>query len=170
MRRIIGKAAHYAERICGGIAVLSIALLLAVVAANIGARAIFDLSGTRINFLVPGAIEQAKFALLIAVFAAFPPSIKTALVSVDFLVEKLPKRLQKYAERLWFFVLFLFAVILVWLFGEEALTLFERGDTTQDIHVPLFIFYVIIALECAALALVSLREVLAIQPEPGGAF
>ena len=164
MRLLIVKGARIAEKSCEAVAISALVYLLGVVALNVLARVFFDLSDARLNFLVHGAIEQAAYALLITVFAALPSSIRTGLVSVDILTRKLPQKAQIFAARLWFFVLLILAVVLAVLFGEEAVTAFGRGDTTQDIHAPLYVFYAALTLACCALALVSLCA--ALVPEP----
>lgn len=156
---VFAKPARFVEKVSAYLAVAAIVYLLAVVAFSVIARIVFDFSDTRINFLIPGAIEQASYALLIAVFASIPPAIKDGgLVHVDIFTKKLPVSFQNFAARLWFAVLAVVAVTLTWLFAEETQTLFLRGDTTQDLHLPMFVFYGVVTFECFALALIALDE------------
>lgn len=156
---MLSKPARFVEKISAYLAVTAIVYLLAVVAFSVIARIVFDFSDTRINFLIPGAIEQASYALLVAVFASIPPAIKQGgLVHVDIFTKKLPVTFQRFTARLWFVVLAVVAVTLTWLFAEETKTLFLRGDTTQDLHLPMFVFYAVVTFECFALAVIALDE------------
>jgi TRAP-type C4-dicarboxylate transport system permease small subunit len=161
---LLTTPATLARKACESLAMLATAYLLFVVAFNIAARAVFDLTGGSINFLINGAIEQAAYALLILVFASLPAALHSGLVSVDVLTTKLPDGIQSLAKRVWFLVFFGFALLLLWLFAHETATSFVRGDSSQDLGIPLYVFFTVITVECAALALVSLRE--ALSPTP----
>lgn len=141
---------------CGFLASTAILGLFAVVAINILMRALFDASGTQINLMIPGAVELAKYALLIAVFASLPAALENGLIRVDVLTGMMPKALRQALDRFWYLVLFLFAAALAWLFAGQVAETYERGEITQDWGMPLWIFYAVITVECAAFALVSL--------------
>ena len=135
--------------------------LLATVALNIIARPIFSATDGRIDFLVPGAIEQATYALLIFTFAAIPAAGQAGLVNVDVFIGRLPRPAKSLLERFWRLVLVVLACVLCWKFGVETVTKFGRGDLTQDLRIPHYIFYAVITVECAALAIISLSDALA---------
>ncbi|NIR59599.1 MAG: TRAP transporter small permease, partial [Gammaproteobacteria bacterium] len=90
---------------------------------------------------VPGAVELARYSLLILVFAALPRAAVSGLVSVDLLLGVMPDPLRRALERTWDLLLSVFAGIVAWLFAEKTLTMAERGDATQDLGVPLFLVY-----------------------------
>lgn len=164
---LIQQAMHWLRVLCQGIAVLAILMLFGVVAFNIVARLIFDLTGGSVNFLILGAIELSKYALMIAVFAAIPAMHATGLIRVDILSRSFPAWIQRVLDALWSVLLLIFAVILAWMFAEEATTAFSRGDETQDLRMPLWLFHVIASLECMALAFLVLGSVLGLAPRPG---
>ena len=156
----IQQAMRWLRVLCQGLAVLAILMLFGVVAFNIVARLIFDLTGGTVNFLILGAIELSKYALLIAVFAAIPAMQASGLIRVDILSRSFPAWTQRALDVLWLVLLFVFAVILAWMFAEEAMTAFSRGDETQDLRMPLWLFHATAALECIALAVLVLGGVL----------
>ena len=51
-----------------------------------------------------------------------------------------------------------FGAVLCFAFWEFMHTALERGDQTQDLRWPLWPFYCIAALECAALSLLAIGE------------
>ncbi|MEM1386639.1 MAG: TRAP transporter small permease [Pseudomonadota bacterium] len=143
------------QRLCAALAVAAILALLAVVAINIVARALFDASGGTIALMIPGAIELAQYLLMIAVFAAIPASLQSGMLRVDLVSRHLPPPLNAALDRLWLVLLITVALVLMIRFGGEALTIWERGDVTQDLRVPLWLFYGVACLECLALALLA---------------
>ncbi len=151
---------------CQGLAVFAILMLFGVVAFNIVARLIFDITGGAVNVLLLGAIELSKYALMVAVFAAIPAMHATGLIRVDILSRVFPAWTQRALDVLWSVLLFVFAVILAWMFADEAMTAFSRGDETQDLRMPLWLFHAIAALECTALAILVLGSVLGLADTP----
>ena len=157
---LIQQAMHWLRVLCQGIAVLAILMLFGVVAFNIVARLIFDLTGGAVNVLILGAIELSKYALLIAVFAAIPAMQARGLIRVDILSRSFPAWTRRVLDAFWSVLLFVFAMILAWMFAEEAMTAFSRGDETQDLRMPLWLFHAITTFECIALAVLVLGGVL----------
>ena len=149
-----------AVKICEIIAFAAVLVLFAVVAFNVVGRAIFDMTHSAVNLMIPGAIELASYTLLIAVFAAFPVSLKHGMVRVDVLIGHLPKALRGLLNRLWSLVTLVLAVTLVRLFFAEMQTVYAQGDTTQDLRVPLWPVYGVLTFECAVLALAALAELI----------
>lgn len=158
MGRVISRAIAMLRRGCGVLAMAAAAYLLGVVAFNVAARSVFDATGGALNAMIPGAIEQSSYALLVFVFAAIPASLPAGLVSVDLFVGAFPSLLRRLLTAFWWGVLVVVAGALTVLFAEEAAATLARGELTQDLGAPLWIFYAITAGECAALALISLFE------------
>lgn len=130
--------------------------LLGVVALNVAARALFDATGGAANLIIPGALEQASLALAALVFAAAPASLPGALVRVEILIERAPRPLTRALEAFWRWALALFAATLALVLAEEAAAAYRRGALTQDLEAPLALVYGVLALECAAFALLAL--------------
>lgn len=133
--------------------------LLAVVAFNIIARQLHDLTSGDISFMIPGAIELSKYTLLLIVFSALPRASTHGMVKVDLLSNRFPISFRQFLNKLWLILMALFSSILIWLFFNKALLLFKRGDATQDLQMPLFYFYSIICIASLATSLSCLFEV-----------
>jgi TRAP-type C4-dicarboxylate transport system permease small subunit len=125
-------------RLCDGIAVAALALMFAVVATNVLARAMFDYTGQAVNFIIPGAIEISRYALMVTVLASLPRAAEAGMVRVDLLIERLPRPLAGVLERLWYLAIAAFGGVAGWLLLEEAWLQRGRGDATQDLEVPLW--------------------------------
>ena len=134
-------------------------LLLALVAFNIIARQIHDLSSGNINFMIQGAVELSKYALLIIIFSALPRAITQGMVRVDLLSKRFPQAFRHLLNKLWSILIAGFTSILAWLFSQKALLTFSRGDATQDLQIPLFYIYSFISLACIATTVACLYKI-----------
>lgn len=153
-------------RVCDGIALGALAVMFAVVATNVLARAVFDYSGQAVNFIIPGAIEISRYALMVTVLASLPRAAEAGMVRVDLLIERLPRWLAGALERLWFLAIAAFGAVTGWLLVEEAWLQRGRGDATQDLGVPLWIFTGYAGVMLAVLGLTGLW--LALKPQAAG--
>ena len=129
---------------------LALALLLAVTAAGILTRVLFDLTAGRVDLLLSDAVEMATYALLITVFAAMP-------VTVEVFSRTWPVWLTAALDRFWSLTFGTLAALLAWRYAEESLAVLARGDTTQDMQLPLWIFYAFAVPAFAAAGFVALR-------------
>lgn len=129
-----------------------------VVAFNVLARIIFDVSDTGVNMMIPGAIEQVSYLLGIVALAALAASLKEGMIAVDFVVERLPDLPRALVARFWFLGVVVLATVLAWLFWEDAHATYLRGEETQDLRIPMFLIFGFYALQCLALAIIALRE------------
>lgn len=146
------------------IAALALSVLLAVVAGSISTRLLFDLTGGRINLLFEGAIELATYALLVTVFAALPRAMRGGLVNVDLFTGAWPAALNRGLDRLWLMLFALFAAVLAWRYGLQTLASLRRGDTTQDLQLPLYGFFGYASIACFGLAVVAAGIALSRRP------
>lgn len=151
------KAAATAQRASTYVAVLALMYLAVIVAANIAARAIFDLTEGGYNFIIAGAIEQTGLALVVLVFAALGASLNNAMIGVDIFTSRMPAGLQSLLSRIWMLLTACVFALLIWLFVHEATTMLKRGDTTQDLNLPLHLFYWIASAQCFAISLIALN-------------
>ncbi|MET4806882.1 TRAP transporter small permease [Limibacillus sp. MBR-115] len=133
----------------------ALGFLLLVVAASILARILYDSSGGAIDLLIPGAIEAASYALLVLIFAALPLAAGEGLIRVEFLTARLPLALRQFMDRLWLILAGCVGGLMAWNFAWETLTALQRGDATQDMQIPLFLFYGFITITSAAFALAA---------------
>lgn len=143
-------------RLCDRVAAAALAVLLGVVAVNIAGRALFDATGQAVNLMIPGAIELSRYALMVLVFAALPRAAEAGMVRVDLLIEHLPRPLRAPLERLWLLAIAAFGAAAAWLLARKALLESARGDVTQDLGLPLWLFTGFAGLAAAALAVTAL--------------
>ena len=134
--------------------------LLMIVAFNIIARQIHDLSHASISFMLPGAIELSRYALLIIVFMALPRASSRGMVRVDVISNLFPNAFRHFLEALWLSLMAGFTTVLAWLFINKAWLMFNRGDATQDLLMPLFIFYLLVAIASIATTLTCLGSII----------
>lgn len=127
-------------RLCDAVAVAALVVLLGVVAVNIVGRALFDATGQAVNLMIPGAIELSRYALLVVVFAALPRTAEAGMVRVDLVIERLPDPLRRGLERVWSLAVAAFGAAAGWLLLEKAMLEAERGDVTQDLELPMWLF------------------------------
>ncbi|MFQ5566404.1 MAG: TRAP transporter small permease [Paracoccaceae bacterium] len=153
-------------RLCDAIALIALAVLFGVVAVNILGRALFDATGHAVNLMIPGAIELSRYSLMVLVFASLPRAAETGIVRVDLLIGHLPPRLAGPLDRLWALVIATFGAAAGWLLIDKALVQAGRGDATQDLEMPLWLFTGTAGLAAAALALTGLW--LALRPRAHG--
>lgn len=146
---------------------LCLLYMVCVVGLNVLARIVFDLTDTGVNLMIPGAIEQVSYLLGIVALAGLTASLSHGMIAVDFLVARLPGLGQALVARFWFLGLVALACVLCWLFTEDMLATFARGEETQDLRLPMFLIYGLFALQSLALAVVALREVLTSQGAHG---
>jgi len=156
---------HRLLRLCDAVALTAVAVLFGVVAVNVIGRALFDVSGQLINIMIPGAIEISRYALMVAVMASLPRAAEAGMVRVDLLVERLPPRLVGLLDRLWFLAISAFGAAAGWLLLTEARLQVTRGDATQDLEIPMWLFTGFAGLALAVLALTGLW--LALRGRPG---
>jgi TRAP-type C4-dicarboxylate transport system permease small subunit len=117
-----------------------LAMLFIAVESVLG-RILFDLTGGKINVTLPGGIELGSYALLVLVFASLPRAAISGLISVDLVMGALPRPVRQALERSWDLLLAAFAAIIGWLFGNETMTMYSRGDMSQDLGIPLYLVY-----------------------------
>ena len=135
-------------------------VLLFIVAFNIIARLLYNLTEGSVSLMIPGAIELSKYALLFIVFTALPRASVSGMVRVDLISNSLPTKLAIFLDKLWLVLMASFSATLVWLFSQKALLTFVRGDATQDLQIPLFYFYAVISIACVATMLSCLGKVI----------
>lgn len=141
-----------------GLAGGALVAMLAVTAAGILTRLLFDLSGGALDLLIGDAVEVATYALLVTVFAALPRALADGLVRVELFSRAWPAWLQGALDRLWDLSFALLAGLLAWRYARETLAVLARGETTQDMQLPLWPFYLFAALAFAGVGLIALAK------------
>ena len=101
--------------------------------------------------------RQTHEAALAGLFAeVLRLCVEAGMVRVDLLIEHLPARLAGLLERLWALVIAAFGAAAGWLLIGDARVQIGRGDVTQDLELPLWLFTGFAGLAAAALALTGL--------------
>ena len=139
-------------RLCDAVALIALAVLFGVVAANVLGRALFDATGQSLNLMIPGAIELSRYALMVLVFASLPRAAEAGMVRVDLLIDRLPPLLSRFLDSLWGLAIAAFGGATGWLLIEDALLQARRGDATQDLEMPLWLLTGFAGLASLALA------------------
>jgi TRAP-type C4-dicarboxylate transport system permease small subunit len=145
--------------------VAAVAVLFGVVAVNVIARSLFDVTGQWVNLMIPDAIEISRYALMVAVMASLPRAAEAGMVRVDLLVERLPPRLAGLLDRLWYLAIAAFGAAAGWLLLNEAILQVTRGDASQDLEIPMWFFTGFAGLALAALALTAIWLAVRRKPE-----
>jgi len=140
-------------RLCDTIALIALAVLFGVVAVNVLGRTIFDVTGQALNLMIPGAIELSRYALMVLVFISLPRAAESGMVRVDLLIGHLPRQLARMLDRVWALAIAGFGAVTAWQLIDEAVLQAGRGDATQDLEMPLWLFTGIAGLAAVALAL-----------------
>jgi len=143
-------------RLADGLAALALAGLVAAVAGGVAGRVAADLTGGAVDLQIPGAVELARLALLILVFAALPRAFRTGLIRVDVLADRLPRSLARTLARVWSVLAAAFGGLLAWRYAAQAWAEAGRGDATQDLALPLWPFSAAGAVSAALVLLVAL--------------
>jgi TRAP-type C4-dicarboxylate transport system permease small subunit len=146
---------------------LCLLYMVCVVGLNVLARIVFDATGTTVNLMIPGAIEQVSYLLGVVALAGLTASLSNGMIAVDFVIARLPGRGQALVARFWFLALVALALVLCWLFYEDMRATYRRGEESQDLRVPMYLIYGLFTLQSLALAVVALREMLTKHGEHG---
>lgn len=160
MLHLIRRLGDLAETAARTLAIVGIAYLLFVVAFNVVARIVFDLSGATLNLMIPGAIEQASYVLGLVAIASLGAAMPAGMITVDLITERLPASLRAGLARIWYAVVLILALVLMWLLVHETAALAARGEETQDLRLPMAWMYGMFSFEFLVLALICLREAL----------
>ncbi|MFK7903407.1 MAG: TRAP transporter small permease [Nitratireductor sp.] len=172
--RFLRNSLKLLRQACLLLAIFAGVFLFAVVSLNIIARLIFDLSDGAINFMLSGAIELAQYSLMVLIFAAIPAALNigtagkssnTGLIRVDVFSQKFSHTVQNALNKFWLLCIAAFALVLVAQFFEQSITTFYRGDETQDLRLPLWIFYALASVANTALALLALAQCFGISDQ-----
>ena len=134
----------------------ALVVLLFVIVESVIGRLIFNISGGAINIIIPAAIELAKYSLLTLVFFSIPRATISGLVRVDIAVSFLSDTTNRWLARSWDSLLAAFAVIIGYHFAHDAWQMYWRGDSTQDLGIPLYLIYGMLVFCSASIAVSSI--------------
>jgi len=127
--------------LCDKIAFALISFMMLTVFINVLSRLVFNLTDGELNLMLPGSIELVSYSMLFMVFTSMPRALFNGPIRVEIFVTKFPASVNQHLTRLWNLLLTLFFTTIGILFGQNTLTMFHRGDVTQDLGVPLYLIY-----------------------------
>lgn len=139
--------------------------MMLTVAASVLTRLLFDLTDGGLNLVFPGSIELVSYAMLLMVFTSMPRALLNGPIKVELFVAKLPSRINRQLNRLWNLLLTVFFSIISILFANNAITMFHRGDVTQDLSVPLYLIYGAVTLCSIGIAIICVWLIFTPQTE-----
>ena len=133
-----GPAATPLHRLCRWLAAIGVAILLVCALLTVA-----DIVGRRLfGSTIPGMVDLTQLLVMNAVFLWIPYVFECrANVEVDLLFERLPGAARRWLERLWPVLGAAFLLVAAWYAGRTALQVFEYGDSSQTIGVPMIWYW-----------------------------
>lgn len=150
------------QRWCRRLSGLGVAILLACALLTVA-----DIVGRRVfGHSIPGMVDLTQLLVMTAVFLWIPYVFeRRANVEVDLLFERLPQFVQAALDRLWLLFGAAFLVVVAWYSGRAALQVFDYGDSSQTIGVPMILYWAPILFGTVLATIVCLVQF--VQPVSG---
>lgn len=142
------RLALWMHRCGGGILVA----MIAVVAAEVAARALFAVTGGALDLTFSGTIELVGFGLLFLVLFALPRALTRGQVVVDVAARSLGPLARRGLEALYALGFAGLGAGLTWRLALSAARVMETGAVSQDLRLPLAWVYGPAAAATAVLA------------------
>ncbi|GEL76974.1 TRAP transporter small permease [Tenuibacillus multivorans] len=104
-----------------------------------------------------GTVDIVEVGLIIVIFASLAfTHLKEEHITVDFVVEKFPKRIQSIIEMFINLCITVVMLLISWSLWGNAIRLMESNTVTGDIRLPLHIFAFFAVIGTVLFALVSI--------------
>ncbi len=112
------------------------------------------------NSPILGTFEITEFMMVFIVFfsLAYTQSQK-GHVSVDIFVTILSERKQRFIELISHVIYFLLLLVITWKSVARAMELMGTKEVSATLSIPVFPFYFVVALGCAAMCIELLRDI-----------
>ncbi|AXF55204.1 TRAP transporter small permease [Salicibibacter kimchii] len=111
------------------------------------------------NRPVTGALELTELATGTLVFLSLAIThYYNEHVSVDFIVDKMPKRARNVLLTIIEFVIFILLIVMMTQLFSNALQYIDRGTTSGDLSIPVYPFIMLAAISVLVFALVALGK------------
>ncbi|WP_142846228.1 TRAP transporter small permease subunit [Telmatospirillum sp. J64-1] len=150
--KIVVEAAHLVARIMHWISGAILIAMMGTVVADILVRSLFAATGGAVKLFFPGAVELVSYGLLLMVLFALPYSVTRGQVIVDMFTEGMSPRLKNVIDGAYVLCFGLLGAMMC----RHYLVEFSNAgsfSTTQDLHIPMTVFYGLAALATGLLAL-----------------
>jgi TRAP-type C4-dicarboxylate transport system permease small subunit len=111
------------------------------------------------NSPILGVLEITEFMMVVIVFfsLAYTQSAKKH-VAVDFLVIRLSKRKQRIIDLISYMIYVLLLMVICWKSISKGLEIMETNEVSGTLSFPVFPFFFVVALGCAAMGVNLLRD------------
>ncbi|MCB2101874.1 MAG: TRAP transporter small permease [Rhodobacterales bacterium] len=156
-----------AHRLAHGLHLVSGVLLVVMVVTvlvDVATRTVFGASGGTIDLTFRGGVEIVSYSLLFMVLFALPYSVNRGQVIVDLFTENLPERTKDVLNAVYLLGFALLGFGMSVRFYDAVFRTIESGETSQDLLIPLYYLYAVVAAATAILGvralLVALEQVL----------
>lgn len=126
------------QRWSGRLAALGVGILLVCALLTVA-----DIVGRRMfGHSIPGMVDLTQLLVMTAVFLWVPHVFeRRANVEVDLLFERLPRFVRDALDRLWLLFGAAFLLVVAWYSTIAAMQVFEYGDSSQTIGVPMILYW-----------------------------
>ncbi|MCB9957487.1 MAG: TRAP transporter small permease [Rhodospirillaceae bacterium] len=163
MKRIF-RASH---TLAHGLHMVSGVLLVAMVATvllDVLSRSVFGATNGEVDLTFPGGVEIVSYSLLFAVLLSLPYSVNRGQVIVDIFTEVFPERVKRAMAASYNLGFTALGFGMAVAFFHSVGSALDSGETTQDLHIPLYLIYAAVSAITAVLGLrallVSIEQVL----------
>ncbi len=108
-----------------------------------------------------GTFELTGMGLALLIFFSLGyTQLKKEHISVSFIVDKFPPRVQAIVDVIWNTIFFALVCLLSWQLYQYALRLLRGNDKTVDLGIPMYIFSIAASIGILLFALVLLIDLL----------
>jgi len=129
---------RWVERLCHAAAVFGITCLIGVIGI-----VVTDIVLRRsLGYTVVGTVDLTQLCVMAAAFWSIPYAfMRNAHVKVDLVTEKLPRRVCALLDGLAALTGLILLLLLLWMSWDQALLRWEYGDRSQDIGIPMILYW-----------------------------
>ncbi|MFD2638763.1 TRAP transporter small permease [Piscibacillus salipiscarius] len=105
---------------------------------------------------ITGTVDVVEVGLIVVIFASIAYThLNEEHITVDFVVEKFPEKLQYVVEIIINVVIAILMILISWSMWNNAQRLLDSNTVTGDIELPMFIFAVFSVIGTVMFALVA---------------
>ena len=129
---------RWVERLCHAAALFGIACLIGVIGI-----VVTDIVLRRsLGYTVVGTVDLTQLCVMAAAFWSIPYAfMRNAHVKVDLVTDPLPRRGRALLDGLAALTGFAVLTLLLWMSWDQALLRWQYGDQSQDLGIPMIIYW-----------------------------
>lgn len=145
----VKKLAYYMHVVSGFLLIV----MMCTVLGDVISRSIFGASGGGLDLTFTGGVEIVSYSLLFMVLFSLPYSVRRGQVIVDLFTDGMSERLKGTLAGIYTLGFGLLGFGMAYRFYEAVGRLYESGETTQDLLIPMYYIFVVTTFGAAVLAL-----------------